>query len=426
MNDLVVAFDITALVAIGMAIGFVATDYKNPISCWMGAFLGSLGIAIISYTRLTQGQGWWWGQLASLAEVACFTSGVQWGIGVARDIVPDVPTGLPRLVQWLGLPYLLLCLSLPEQRHTAFVGGLGWAGLSNPMFWAFAFIPILNSLLLIVSAWRLWRLRPDRSETSRINALVFAMPLLSLSVVMPPAYSAYSLSIGEMVFLFGMLRYHVVQAARGQFMSRFLSPQVADLVRQRGLENSMEPKRQFVTVVCCDIRGFTAHTQGRDPESVMRLLRDFYASVGTAAGRYGATIKDLAGDGVLMVVGAPVPFHDHADRALELGQRLQSHVRPVLQQHSPNLGLGVGIASGTVATGVIGQRARLEYVAIGAPVNLASRLCADCLDGEVRVDAETFRHSKQAPPLRCEPRPFKGLIEPVPVFIYEDSSVIAV
>jgi adenylate cyclase len=226
-----------------------------------------------------------------------------------------------------------------------------------------------------------------------------------------------SLALGEVVFIVGALRYHNVQGARGMFMAQFLAPQVAELVRQRGLRNAMARQRQVVTVVCCDIRGFTAHAQSRPPEKVMLLLRDFYAAVGAAAAEYGGTIKDLAGDGALILLGAPVPFPDQAARAVGLARSLQARARAVVRKHSPRLGLGVGVATGEVAVGIVGQGARYEYVAVGPAVNLAARLCDEARDGEIRADAETLHAAGEALPERSELRPLKGVGREVPTYV---------
>jgi adenylate cyclase len=125
---------------------------------------------------------------------------------------------------------------------------------------------------------------------------------------------------------------------------------------------------------------------------VIGILREYYDAVGAAAATCGGTIKDQAGDGVLILVGAPIAFSDHAQRALELAHRIRS-VGIALTSRWSNpemqLGVGVGVASGFATVGVIGGASRLEYTAVGAPVNLASRLCAEASHGEVLVDART-------------------------------------
>ncbi|MHA7834746.1 MAG: adenylate/guanylate cyclase domain-containing protein, partial [Algiphilus sp.] len=259
--------------------------------------------------------------------------------------------------------------------------------------------------------------RPDKAESGRILSMLVVLPLLGFSFIVPLHVAPITLALSQVVFLFGALRYFMVQGARAQFMSRFMAPQVAELVRTRGLRQAMRRHRVTVSVVCVDIRGFTSYAHGVEPEVVLRLLRNFYAAIGMAAARYGGTIKDLAGDGALIVIGAPVEMEDHAQRALALARRLQTHTRPVVQRYSTQLGLGVGVATGQVAVGIVGQRARFEYVAVGPAVNLASRLCDRARDGEIRVDADTLQlagESARGKPLR---RYVKGLAEPVATYV---------
>src|SRR4029079_10154351 len=102
------------------------------------------------------------------------------------------------------------------------------------------------------------------------------------------------------------------------------------------------------------------------------------------------TIKDQAGDGVLMLVGAPVAFDDHARRALEMAQRIRESgvaITSLWSEADLRRGVGVGVASGYVTVGVIGAASRLEYTAVGPAVNLAARLCSEALHGAILVDA---------------------------------------
>jgi class 3 adenylate cyclase len=175
-------------------------------------------------------------------------------------------------------------------------------------------------------------------------------------------------------------------------MSRFLAPQVAELVRVRGLKSATEEKTLEVSVVCCDLRGFTAFTEATSSRRVIAILREYYDAVGAAAAAFGGTIKDQAGDGVLILVGAPVAFADHPRRALEMAKRIRDSGIAITSRWSDaelSLGVGVGVASGYVTVGVIGAASRLEYTAVGPAVNLAARLCSEAAHGQVLVDART-------------------------------------
>jgi class 3 adenylate cyclase len=188
------------------------------------------------------------------------------------------------------------------------------------------------------------------------------------------------------------VHYHVLQGRRGQFLSRFLSPQVARLVRERGLLNATQHNRIQLSVVACDLRGFTAFAETAAPEEVIQVLQEYYDAVGDAVTECGGTIKDFAGDGILTLVGAPIPYADHAHRAVVMALKIREnggHVLSRWQKLGLNIGLGVGIASGYVTVGAIGGERRLEYAAVGPPVNLAARLCALAESGQILTDQRT-------------------------------------
>ena len=235
--------------------------------------------------------------------------------------------------------------------------------------------------------------RPDRAEARRLVAFAIAAPFMASGVILPPAMAAISTSIGLLIFLIGAVQYHVVQGRRAQFMSRFLAPQVAEMVRLRGLKSATEEKTLELSVVCCDLRGFTAFSEATSSRKVIQILREYYDAIGAAAGAYGGTIKDQAGDGVLILVGAPVTFSDHPQRALDMANRIRESGMAITARWSDadlQLGVGVGVASGYVTVGVIGAASRLEYTAVGPAVNLAARLCSEAAHGQVLVDPRTF------------------------------------
>src|SRR6185369_12580505 len=147
------------------------------------------------------------------------------------------------------------------------------------------------------------------------------------------------------------------------------------------------------SVVCCDLRGFTAFTAATESKKVIAILREYYDAVGAAATECGGTIKDQAGDGVLILVGAPIRYEDHALRALALARKIRERGMEITARWSDQnltLGVGVGVASGFVTVGVIGGASRLEYTAVGPAVNLASRLCSEAAHGEILIDGRTL------------------------------------
>jgi adenylate cyclase len=326
-----------------------------------------------------------------------------------------------RIAQAIIIAAAVLVMIWPELRARNLAGAVDtdWSTRPQLGFYLLAGPWMVAIALVAFAGFRVLREGPDKAEAARIVSMLAVMPLFALALALPREVAPLTIAIGEIIFLGGALRYHNVQGARGLFMAQFLAPQVAELVRKRGLRNAMARQRQTVSVVCCDIRGFTGYAQSTSPEKVMRLLRDFYAAIGAAAAETGGTIKDLAGDGALILLGAPVPFPDQAARAVALARALQDRARRIVQRHSPKMGLGVGVATGDVAVGIVGQGARYEYVAVGPAVNLASRLCDEARDGEIRVDAETLTAAGEVLPSRSELRPLKGVGKDVPTYVLE-------
>ena len=395
---------ITSLIALGMALAFIIADRASPTSRALSLFLASVGVAIgigsqIAHPLHVQGRIAAWDGLFAIPETFAFFFAYEWVLRVRRTI-PTAglktrgPDSLLRVAQGLALFYGVASLAFPKLRVDQFINA-GFAEVfvrNEPEFWLFA-LPLTISLVLgVFSGLLMLRRRPDPAESVRLVAFAIGAPFMASGVVLPPTIAPVATSIGLLIFLVGAVQYHVVQGSRAQFMSRFLAPQVAELVRARGLKSATEEKTVEVSVVCCDLRGFTAFTAATSSSKVIAILREYYDAVGAAAGAFGGTIKDQAGDGVLVLVGAPVSFDDHASRALEMAKRIRDSGVTITSRWSDadlRLGVGVGVASGYVTVGVIGAASRLEYTAVGPAVNLAARLCSEAAHGQVLVDART-------------------------------------
>ena len=396
---------ITALLAMGMALAFIIADRNSPTSRALALFLASIGVALgvgtqIAYPRHYYGIISWWDGVFALPEAAAFFFAYEWILRVRRTVpsgglMTQGPDRLLRVAQGLAVFYAVMALAFPRLRVEKFLNA-GFREVferGQPEFWLFA-MPLTAGLALSLFAGLLMlRRRPDRAESVRLIAFAAAAPFMASGVVLPNSIAPISTAIGLLIFLVGAVQYHVTQGRRAQFMSRFLSPQVAQMVARRGLKSATDEQTLELSVVCCDLRGFTAFTAATSSSKVIRILREYYDAVGAAASECGGTIKDQAGDGVLILVGAPIPYADHATRALRLAQRIRESGMAITMRWSDSdlsLGMGVGVASGYVTVGVIGGASRLEYTAVGPAVNLASRLCAEAAAGEVLVDAHTL------------------------------------
>jgi class 3 adenylate cyclase len=203
-------------------------------------------------------------------------------------------------------------------------------------------------------------------------------------------------------------------------LKRFLAPQVAALVDRTGDDGVLDGRRTEVVAVFCDLRGFTAFSARAAPEEVMSLLSEYYEALGTIITRYAATLISFSGDGLMVLVNAPVPVEEPALRALDLAVEMQRSVQELIigwRARGHRIGFGVGLAMGPATVGRIGYESRFDYTAIGSVVNLAARLCASAADREILADtkvAEAVGGRRALIPLGT--RPLKGYDGDLPVF----------
>jgi adenylate cyclase len=203
-------------------------------------------------------------------------------------------------------------------------------------------------------------------------------------------------------------------------LRRFLAPQVAELVEGSDQQSLLDSHRAEVVVIFCDLRGFTGFAGAAAPEEVMGLLQEYYEALGVIITRYEATLTCFMGDGLMLLLNAPVPCPKPALRGVRLAVEMQASVQSLTRKWRARghaVGFGVGLAKGPATVGRIGYEGRHDYTAIGNVVNLASRICAAAADGQILIDAAVAREIGDAFALApLGTRPLRGFAEAVPVF----------
>ena len=181
----------------------------------------------------------------------------------------------------------------------------------------------------------------------------------------------------------------------------------------------LREERRVVTALFADIVGSTALGERLDPEELKLIVADAIARVIGAVEAFGGTVKDLAGDGVLALFGAPVAHEDDPERAVRAGLRIVEEIAEFAGEVErgwgiEGFGVRVGVATGPVVTGAIGTGSRVEYSALGDAVNTAARLQSHAEPGTLLAGEETHRLSQTlfdwAEPLELE---LKGKAQPV-------------
>jgi adenylate cyclase len=215
-------------------------------------------------------------------------------------------------------------------------------------------------------------------------------------------------------------RIKVEMLARSNF-ERFFTPHLAARIASSPDAVKLGGDKRRVAVMFTDIRGFTALSETMNPDTMARLLTEYFTEMVECVFRHGGTLDKFIGDSVMAQWGAPIGEPDDCDRAMAAAMDMMVEVDRLnarwLSEGRPTLGIGIGLNVGEVFAGNIGSDRRLEYTVIGDPVNVASRLCSKAGPGEIML-SDHFRQSlENPPPLEAlPPMELKGKSQALPVF----------
>jgi class 3 adenylate cyclase/tetratricopeptide (TPR) repeat protein len=150
-------------------------------------------------------------------------------------------------------------------------------------------------------------------------------------------------------------------------------------------------ERKIVSVLFCDLVGFTALSDRADPEDVRARLRPYHARVRQEIERFGGTMEKFIGDAVMAVFGAPVSHEDDAERAVRSGLRILEAIEELNRTHPGiSLAVRVGVNTGEAVVSLAASQREGESIAVGDVVNTASRLQSIAPAGGVVVGEATY------------------------------------
>jgi len=176
-------------------------------------------------------------------------------------------------------------------------------------------------------------------------------------------------------------------------LRRFLSPQLAEMIMSSGDESFLKSHRREITVVFCDLRGFTAFAETVEPEDLMLVLNQYHAALGDLVHRFEGTLERFAGDGLMVIFNDPLPCPDGPRRAVRMAVAMRGRVTQLVEDWSRQgheLDFGVGIAQGHATLGQIGFEGRSDYTAIGSVTNLAARLCGAAAPRQILISQRVY------------------------------------
>ena len=159
---------------------------------------------------------------------------------------------------------------------------------------------------------------------------------------------------------------------------------------------TVQEERKVVTVLFCDLVGFTAASEAADPEDVRARIRPYHARVRQEIERYGGTVEKFIGDAVMAVFGAPVAHEDDAERAVRAGLRVLEAIEE-LNEEGPQLSLQVriGVSTGEAVVALGARPEEGEGIVTGDVVNTASRLQGEAPVNGIGVSETTFRATER-------------------------------
>lgn len=213
-------------------------------------------------------------------------------------------------------------------------------------------------------------------------ATSFFMVVTAFGLNMSYGYFVESRSKRELVHLFGT----------------YVPPELVDEMAKDPKSYSMEATARELTVMFCDMRGFTKLSEGLDPAQLQVLLNRLFSRLThVIRSDHQGTIDKYMGDCVMAFWGAPVPTSRHAQHAIAAALDMVKAVEIINQEHRkkglPEVGVGIGLNTGSMYVGDMGSDTRKAYTVIGDAVNLGSRL--EALTRVYGVDVVVSEHTRQ-------------------------------
>jgi len=176
--------------------------------------------------------------------------------------------------------------------------------------------------------------------------------------------------------------------------TRYVAREVVEEILKDPENLVLSGERRQVTVLFCDVRGFTPMSERLAPEEVVLLLNDFYNLMIETTFKFDGTLDKFLGDAVMAVFGAPMAHPDHSARAIRTALAMQEGISGLNEKRARDgkeaISVGIGVSAGEAVAGTVGTEDRMEYTVIGDSVNLAARLESNAKPGQILISHRTY------------------------------------
>lgn len=316
------------------------------------------------------------------------------GLWMARDVPRE-----GSLVDYVARGYDVASVTLAMFVTSAVAGALtptGAAVLLVPALIVCLVFEVLNNVFVVALVeW----FEPGGTRSFLHSAIVpaganVALPTIAAVMISPYLHTALialpllGAIMFAMYFALWIANSQQLEKKRGEHLRETFSRYVPEALVGQHVDLMEQVKlggeQREVTVLFCDIRGFTSWSERREAREIITELNVLLSELSAAVMETEGTLDKFTGDGLMAFWGAPLPHEDHAARAceaaLDMLERLDAvNARRVEAGQEP-FAIGVGVHSGQAVVGNVGHEKRLDYTAIGDTVNLAARLEAATKD----------------------------------------------
>ncbi|WP_225984705.1 CHASE2 domain-containing protein [Noviherbaspirillum aerium] len=237
--------------------------------------------------------------------------------------------------------------------------------------------------------------------------------------------AAAMLLIGAL-FVFNLAWGYLFEYRKGRAMvnlfGEYVAPELVAEMAANPQSYSMEGESRELTVLFCDVRGFTTISEGLDPNSLREYINLYLTAMSEDIRGNRGTLDKYIGDAVMAFWGAPVHLPDHASRAVATALQMQRTAQRLnadfMARGWPPLKIGIGLNTGDMRVGDMGSKIRRAYTVMGDAVNLSSRLegITKVYGAGVAVGAATRAAAPEFAYRELDRVRVKGKSEPVPIF----------
>ncbi|WP_434687484.1 CHASE2 domain-containing protein [Pseudanabaena minima] len=355
-------------------------------------------IVMIGVTAVSM-RDWFFTPLdGGLGSTRILTSGVEVHAQVVSHILSSTLDGRVTIQSWEE-PWEWLWI-------------FGWSLVGSTLIWQWRNINIQNRKIQLL----IWR---------SLSILVLAAGLFA-SCLIALTYGWWLPFVPAAIAFFGggviVTSYLAITAAQIRtYFSRYLTDAVVKSLLETPEGLKLGGDRRKVTILMCDLRGFSTISEKMPPEKVVEILNVFLGTMTEAIATYQGTIDEFIGDAILVLFGAPIYREDDAARAVASAIAMQLAMRSVneklAQMQLPEIAMGIGINTGEVVAGNIGSQSRAKYAVVGNHVNLTARIESYTVGGQILISETTYAEIQEIVKtngsMEVEP---KGVSHPISIY----------